>query len=61
MVFKSDKFILIKNEMFVKKKGIYVMNFFKVNVINIVTKYENNNKNASLSYLLKSCDIWHLV
>ena len=35
------------------------MDFLKFNAIFIVTKYENNNKNASLFYLLKV--LWYMT
>jgi hypothetical protein len=32
---------------------------FKMNVMTIITDYENNNKIISSSYVLKSCDVRH--
>lgn len=58
MVFESDKFVLTKSGMFVGK-GYLCDGLFKMNVMTIVTKDENNNKVASSSYLLESCNMWH--
>lgn len=36
------------------------MPIFKMNSITIITNDEmNNNNDASFSYLLESCDMWH--
>jgi hypothetical protein len=46
--------------MFVRNGYLYD-DLFKINVMTIITKDEVNNKNnASSSYLLKSCDMWHV-
>jgi hypothetical protein len=58
MVFESDKFILTKSGMFVGKWYL-CDDFFKINVMTIVTIDESNNKITSSSYLLKSSDVWH--
>lgn len=59
MVFESDKFVLIKNGIIVVKGYLYD-DIFKMNVITIVTKDENNN--VASSYLLEPYNVgkWYL-
>ncbi|GKD47910.1 pol polyprotein, partial [Tanacetum coccineum] len=55
LVFKSDKFVLSKNQMYVGKG--YAMNgMFKLNVM--VVKNEINKMNSS-AYLIESFNVWH--
>ena len=56
LVFVSDKFVLSKNEMYVRK-GYLSDGLFKLNVMTVVTK-DDLNKVAS-SYVLESSNIWH--
>ena len=57
MVFKSNKFVLTKNEVYVDKK--YLANgLFKMNVMTILRDF-NNNKANSFAYLLESFNLWH--
>ena len=56
MVFKSNKFVLTKNEVYVDKK--YLANgLFKMNVMTILRDF-NNNKASSFAYLLESFNLW---
>jgi len=59
MVFKSDKYILSKNDMFVEKRYL-CDEFFKMNIMIIVTNDENNNNIVSSFYLFKSYGVWHI-
>ena len=57
LVFESDKFVLTKSGIYVGKG--YVSNgLFKMNVMTIVSDF--NNKNTSSSYMLESSNIWHV-
>lgn len=59
MVFKSDKFIVFENKIFIEK-GYLSEDLLKMNVITTITKDEmNNNNNTSSFYLLESCDMWY--
>jgi len=61
MVFESDKFILSKSDIFIEKMYLYD-GLFKINIMTIVTIYNNNNnKIASSYYLFDSCDVWHYI
>ncbi|XP_072976984.1 uncharacterized protein [Typha angustifolia] len=55
LVFESDKFVLIKNGMYVGR-GYLSNGIFKMNVMTVTPKI---NKGESSSYLLESCEIWH--
>jgi hypothetical protein len=65
MFFRSDKFILIKSEIFVEKRYLFY-GIFKMNIMTITTKEKminnnnNNNNNTFYSYLFESCDVWHI-
>ena len=56
LVFESNKFLLTKSGMLVRK-GYLSDGLFKMNVIAIVSI--NENKNKSSAYLLESSDVWH--
>ncbi|CAL9001610.1 unnamed protein product [Prunus brigantina] len=57
LVFEADKFVLIKNGMYVGKR--YLNNgLFKMNVMTIVPSMNNKNT-VSLTYILESPNIWH--
>lgn len=49
-MFESDKFVLIKNKMFIRK-GFANSRMFKLNVI--------NEMSSTSAYLMESCDLWH--
>ena len=56
MVFEFDKFVLTKSGIYVGKE--YMSNgLFKINVITIVSDF--NNKNTSSACMLESSNIWH--
>ena len=56
LVFESDKFVLSKSGIYAGKG--YVSNgLFKINVMTIVSNF--NNKNTSSAYMLESSNIWH--
>ena len=57
LVFESDKFVLVKNGMYVGN-GYLSDGLFKMNVMTIVPKIINNNKISS-AYMLESSDIWY--
>ena len=56
LVFESDKFVLTKSEIYVGK-GYMSNGLFKMNVMTIVSDF--NNKNTSSTYMLESSNIWH--
>ena len=56
LVFKSDKFVLTKSGIYVGK-GYMSNGLFKMNVMTIVSDF--NNKNTSSAYMLESSNIWH--
>jgi len=58
MVFKNDKYILSKSDIFVEKRYL-CDEFFKMNIMIIVTNDENNNKIVSFFYLFESYGVWH--
>jgi len=58
MVFKSNKFIVSKSGMFVRKEYL-CDDLFKISILTIIINYENNNKIVSSFYLFESCDVWH--
>jgi len=53
MVFKSNKYILSKNNMFVEKRYL-CDELFKMNIMIIVINDENNNNIVSSFYLFES-------
>nr|GEY10651.1 retrotransposon protein, putative, Ty1-copia subclass [Tanacetum cinerariifolium] len=55
LVFKSDKFVLSKNQMYVGR-GYAVKGMFKLNVM--VVKNDINKVNSS-AYLIESSNVWH--
>ena len=56
LVFESDKFVLTKSGIYVGK-GYMSNELFKMNVMTIVSNF--NNKNTSSAYMLESSNIWH--
>ena len=56
LVFESDKFVLSKNGMYVKK-GYMSDGMWKLNVMTIIKSYMN--KASTFSYILESSNIWH--
>ena len=56
LVFESDKFVLTKSGIYVGK-GYKSNGLFKMNVMTIVSDF--NNKNTSSAYMLESSNIWH--
>ncbi|KAL6311668.1 hypothetical protein AAG906_022601 [Vitis piasezkii] len=57
LVFESDKFVLMKNGMYVGKW--YMTNdLFKMNVMTI-KRYFNNNKASTYIYMIESFTLWH--
>ena len=56
LVFESDKFVLTKSGIYVGK-GYMSNELFKMNVMTIVSDF--NNKNTSSAYMLESYNIWH--
>ena len=56
LVFESDKFVLTKGGIYVGK-GYMSNELFKMNVMTIVSDF--NNKNTSSAYMLESSNIWH--
>ena len=56
LIFESNKFVLTKSEIYVGKG--YMSNvLFKMNVMTIVSDF--NNKNTSSAYMLESSIVWH--
>lgn len=53
MIFKSDKYILSKSDMFAEKRCL-CDELFKMNIMIVVTDDENNNKIISSFYLFES-------
>ena len=56
LVFESNKFVLTKSGIYVGK-GYMRNGLFKMNVMTIVSDF--NNKNTSSAYMLESSNIWH--
>ena len=56
LVFEFDKFVLTKSGIYVGK-GYMSNGLFKMNVMTIVSYF--NNKNTSSAYMLQSSNIWH--
>ena len=56
LVFESDKIVLTKSGIYVGK-GYMSNGLFKMNVMTIVSDF--NNKNTSSAYMLESSNIWH--
>ena len=56
LVFESDKFVLTKSGIYVGK-GYMNNGLFKMNVMTIVSDF--NNKNTSSANMLESSNIWH--
>ena len=57
LVFESDKFVLMKNGMYVGKE--YMTNVpFKMNVMTVKLDF-NNNKASTSVYLIESFTLWH--
>ena len=56
LVFESDKFVLTKSGIYVGK-GYMSNGLFKMNVMTIVSDF--NNENTSSAYMLESSNIWH--
>ena len=57
LVFESDKFVFMKNGMYVGK-GYMTNGLFKMNVM-IVKRDFNNNKASTAVYLIESFTLWH--
>lgn len=55
LVFESDKFVLTKSEMYVRK-GYMSDGLFKMNVMTIIS---NINKNTSSTYMLELSNVWY--
>ena len=59
LVFVSDKFVLIKNDVYVGK-GYLTEGLFKFNVMTVMRGSVNNNNKASTSaYIIESQNVWH--
>ena len=56
LLFESDKFVLTKSEIYVGK-GYMSNELFKMNVMTIVSNFNNNN--TSSAYMLESFNVWH--
>ena len=57
LVFESDKFVFMKNGMYVGKR--YMTNgLFKMNVMTVKHDF-NNNKASTFVYLIESFTLWH--
>ena len=56
LVFESNKFVPTKSGIYVGK-GYMSNGLFKMNVMTIVSNF--NNKNTSSAYMLESSNIWH--
>ena len=57
LVFESDKFVFMKNGMYVGKR--YMTNgMFKMNVMTVKRDF-NNNKASTSVYLIESFTLWH--
>ena len=56
LVFESDKFVLTENGIYVGK-GYMSNGLFKMNVMTIVSDF--NNKNTCSTYILESSNVWH--
>ena len=56
LLFESDKFVLTKSEVYVGK-GYTSNELFKMNVMTIVSDF--NNKNTSSTYMFEFSNIWH--
>ena len=57
LVFKSDKFVFMKNGMYVGK-GYMTNGLFKMNVMTVKRDF-NNNKGSTFVYLIESFTLWH--
>ncbi|KAL6324252.1 hypothetical protein AAG906_006525 [Vitis piasezkii] len=57
LVFESDKFVFMKNGMYVGK-GYITNGLFKMNVMTIKCDFNNNNASTSV-YLIESFTLWH--
>lgn len=58
LVFVYDKFVLIKNEMYVGKRYLYD-GMFKMNVLTIVSKQSIMNKMLNSTSMLELFCLWH--
>ena len=56
LVFEFDKFVLTKSGIYVGK-GYMSDGLFKINVMTIVSNF--NNKNTSSAYMIEPSNVWH--